>query len=553
MCNNVNLKINECVVNLKETYNVLDTFDLNEYANTLNLLQLNIRQNYKEYFEPNERIVFYYNEDFYNNKQYGTLLKSLQVIINEIDISNFFIIVVTTNKSIDSEYLHILKNYSNDAVPFELYCCAGPFKRSDDKLDAEISKHNVIKEKNYSSYSANLLDKNKSFCVMPWIQTHVSTKGKVYPCCTFNDKLPLGDSKDNSLAEIFNNDNSRKLRLDMLEGKKINGCELCIKNEHSSKPSYRKVANNRFLSHVNKTKNTKINGSYPYKHIAWDIRFDNLCNLKCRTCGYSASTSWFSDAVKLGLNPSKHLQQPSEIFDQFLQHVDHVEQIYFAGGEPLIIEKCWDILDKLIEYNKLDVELVYNTNFTKLDFKGKSIFAYLKKFKQVHIGASLDAMGRRAEYWRHGTIWNNIESNRQRMLFEAPDMGFSIDATVSLVNALHVMDFHKDWVNKKLIRADQFTPKVLDIPNELALHHAPKVLKEKIRNKVNQHIEWLTPLDRFEKSLSGFKAIQDALKVDIEFNAEKFWKTINDVDEIRNENLLDVFPELQCLEKFKNV
>jgi hypothetical protein len=156
-------------------------------------------------------------------------------------------------------------------------------------------------------------------------------------------------------------------------------------------------------------------------------------------------------------------------------------------------------------------------------------------------------MGKRAEYWRSGTIWGVIEHNRRRMINEAPDISFSIDATVSLVNALHVMDFHKDWVEKNLIKPHQFIPKVLDTPTVFSLHQVPTRLKEKILIKLNAHIKWLTLLDTTEKSISGFKAIAHSLESNIDFDSSGFWEKINVIDRLRNERLISVFPELDCL------
>ena len=444
----------------QERYNVIDIINLDDYIYSLTALHQRIQSNYRESFENEDRIIFYCVTDVYSNDaEYGSTLKSLQIILNKVDISNFFITLVHTNPNIKQEYDIILERYSYDDVPFNIILnTSTTFTKLTNSVREITQTDNTLTE-NLSEYTANILDNYENFCIMPWIQTQVQTTGYVYPCCFYDINQPLGNSKTHSLSDIFNNDNTKQLRIDLLNNKTVSGCSYCTYHKDSKKLPPRSKANARFANHINDTVNTSVDGSYKYKHVAWDIRFNNTCNLKCRTCSQYSSTSWFLDTVKL--NNGKTVTQflsPDGIFDQYIEHLEFVEQIYFAGGEPLIIQECWDILDLLIKYKRYDVELVYNTNFTKLEFKKKHIFDYWKQFDQVHVGASLDAMGDQAEYWRSGTKWNTIEKNRISMLKYLPDVSFSVDATVSLVNALHIIDFHKDWVEKGLINVDQFNP-----------------------------------------------------------------------------------------------
>ena len=72
----------------------------------------------------------------------------------------------------------------------------------------------------------------------------------------------------------------------------------------------------------------------------WDIRFSNLCNLACRSCGTWFSSNWYEDHKKLTGKPPDHAKimkvgrSSDDIWDQMLKHIDHVEQFYFAGQVP---------------------------------------------------------------------------------------------------------------------------------------------------------------------------------------------------------------------------
>jgi hypothetical protein len=92
-----------------------------------------------------------------------------------------------------------------------------------------------------------------------------------------------------------------------------------------------------------------------------------------------------------------------DMWNQMQEHIPYLEQIYFAGGEPLIMEEHYNVLKELVRLKRFDVRLQYNTNFSRLNLKDENVLDYWKLFNNVSIGASLDAMGPRAEYIRKGT------------------------------------------------------------------------------------------------------------------------------------------------------
>jgi sulfatase maturation enzyme AslB (radical SAM superfamily) len=94
-------------------------------------------------------------------------------------------------------------------------------------------------------------------------------------------------------------------------------------------------------------------------------------------------------------------------------HMDQVERIYFAGGEPMIMPSHWYILEKLHARKRFDVELSYNTNMLKLSHGGKRALDYWQDWphKQVKVQPSIDETGERAEWIRYGTVWDTVKQN----------------------------------------------------------------------------------------------------------------------------------------------
>jgi len=238
----------------------------------------------------------------------------------------------------------------------------------------------------------------------------------------------------------------------------------------------------------------------------------------------------------------------TDMWEQLVPHLDYVEQIYFAGGEPLMMKEHYNILDELERRGRFDVRLIYNTNFTHTKLKDRTVFDYWKRFKSVAVGASLDAMGPRAEYIRKGTDWDAVERNRMQMLETCPNVDFYISPTLSIMNALHLPEFHRAWVKQGFIRAQDLNVNILQDPAHLRIDIAPIKYKQRVRVAYDEHLEWLRPLDPLNRATVGFEsAITFMMATDNTQLIDSFWRKTYDLDSIRKESLLDAIPELVAL------
>jgi hypothetical protein len=214
-----------------------------------------------------------------------------------------------------------------------------------------------------------------------------------------------------------------------------------------------------------------------------------------------------------------------------------------------MMEEHYNILDELERRGRFDVRLIYNTNFTHVRLKDRTVFDYWKKFKSVAVGASLDAMGTRAEYIRRGTVWDQVERNRRQMQETCPEVDFYISPTLSIMNALHLPKFHRAWVEQGLIRAQDLNINILQDPAHLRVDIAPIKYKQRIRVDYEEHLEWLRPLDPLNRATVGFEsAINYMMSQDNSALIPKFWAKTSELDLIRNEQLLQSIPELEALQ-----
>ncbi len=402
-----------------------------------------------------------------------------------------------------------------------------------------------------------LLKESRTFCIYPWIHLHAYPTGEAYPCCHAEMKYPIGNCRNNTLKELANSPAQRQLRLDMLSETPNPTCTRCYEQEESGFFSGRKSANKHHGHHIREIYATNSDGSIDsFAMTYWDIRFSNLCNLSCRSCGHIFSSSWYQDQVRLAgedwAKKNRPLniagRDPHDMWNQLLPHIDYVEQIYFAGGEPLMMDEHYRILEELERRERFDVRLIYNTNFTQVRLKNRYVFDYWKKFKSVSVGASLDAMGPRAEYIRRGTDWFTVEENRRRMMVTCPNVDFYISPTLSIMNAWHLPDFHRDWVSQGLIRARDLNVNILQDPAYYRIDIAPVKYKQRLRIKFEEHIEWLREQDPLQRATVGFEsAIKFMMATDNSHLLKTFQDKTTQLDAIRGESLLRSIPELEAL------
>jgi organic radical activating enzyme len=396
-----------------------------------------------------------------------------------------------------------------------------------------------------------LLTDSKTFCIYPWIHLHAYPTGEAYPCCHAEMGVgQVGNCRNNTLEQIWTDTPMQQLRQDMLTETPNVACGRCYEQEANGFFSGRKSANKH---HGHQIKKLDEN---PFEMTYWDIRFSNLCNLKCRSCGHIFSSQWYQDQAKLAGGDWKEQNSvlnyagrtETDMWEQLEPHLDYVEQIYFAGGEPLLMEEHYRILAELVRRKRFDVRLIYNTNFTHTELRGRSVFEYWRQFDSVAVGASLDDSGARGEYIRKGTDWAVVEQNRRDMLAVCPRVDFYISPTLSIMNAWHLPDFHRDWVERGLIRAQDLNVNILQDPAHYRIDIAPAEYKEQLLTKFTDHINWLKHQDPLQRATVGFEsAVKFMMATDNTHLLDTFWRKTYELDDIRKENILTVIPELAAL------
>ena len=397
-----------------------------------------------------------------------------------------------------------------------------------------------------------LLNDSKYFCTLPWTHLHAYPNGAAYPCCLAKHEFPIGSMKENTMKELWNSADMKDIRKNMLNEKPSKQCTKCYEQEEHGWTSMRESSNIRYGHHIDKVPLTKDDGTYDdVNMIYWDIRFSNLCNLSCRSCGTWFSSNWYDDQVALWGDPGHPKvtyagTTKMDAYEQLIEYLPMVEQVYFAGGEPLIMEEHYKILQALIDTGKADsVRLLYNTNLTRLSYKKTNVLDIWPEFKDVAVGASLDAMGPRAELMRNGTKWADVERNREDMLKKCPDVDFYISPTVGIFNYSHIIDFHNDWVQKGFIREGDINVNMIQDPLHYRIDVITPKMKKEVEPKYKEHIEKIRPKDHLNRATGGFESALNMMMADDRSDLIPTFKRItSQLDRHRGQETHEIFPEL---------
>jgi len=520
---------NEIIENIQSTYNVVgDPIYLSEEKSKI---YNQLKSYYKPAFKNNERIIVVQdcNDIYEYNDEPGESLIFLQRSLQEIDISNFFVIVITGNREIELELKSVKELYSTDN---------------------ECIKHIIVN----APYEKSLITRD-TFCILPWMHLYVNPKGNMHACCQTEQSMPMGSLFNNNVEDIINNEKFRAMRKNMLEGKQCKECETCnqaVKNNQVPATA----RHNQKWQHLKNDliKNTDASGRITdFRPTFVDLRLSNQCNLKCRTCygGLSSRIAkeesiLFKNNENISLDFSK--DQRKILLDKVLPYIDNIETIYFAGGEPLIIDEHYIILNRLLEKNKTDVEIRYNTNLTNLNYKGESITKIWNKFKNVKVGASIDGHGKKLEYTRHGTSWETIEHNLIKIKNELPHVKIEITPVISLLSVQSIAELQQLWYDKKLVNLKDYRFSFVSGNDHFSLQMLPYEFKLKVKEIVNSHLDWLESINANQTIQDTWKSINEFMFLkDNTYLLDTFKKVNKARDEYRKENFDDVYPDFAGL------
>jgi radical SAM protein with 4Fe4S-binding SPASM domain len=513
-------EIDQALEQLNKEYCVIDTFYYSTLANNNNgekILYDWLRRHYKDYFEPNERLVFLQDcADVYEyNDELGNYTNTIKKALKVVDITNCFVTILTTNKNIAREL----------AVA----------------SDTDVIHHIIVP----GEYHPIFPTFGDTFCPLPWMHLHINPAGDVLPCCAGDTSYPLGNIDQDSLVDIYNNKKFQKLRQGLLTGKHPKECQHCWIKEKTGIKSHRLNHNENYQ--ISKPRNDGLVDQFDPTTL--DIRINKVCNLKCRSCSPHLSSA-IAQEVQGIYNvdwPTLNNRQRKSVMSELLLLLPNSQHIYFAGGEPLLAPEHLAMITELVQIKNTDLNIFYNTNFMQLDFRGNSFTDIWKEFSDITIGASLDAYGSVAEYLRHGTVWSTVESNLKRLQNEASHVKFKVTSTVGFLNVESLIELQRNWTERELISIDQFSISQIIFDSFFSVQAAPMHHKKRLTLIIENHIGWLDFQGAQELSMRWQQVIDYMWLEDRTHLLDEFQRTMRNQDSYRNESFHQVLPQFADL------
>jgi organic radical activating enzyme len=441
-----------------------------------------------------------------------------------------------------------------------------------------------------------------TFCVLPW--THLATRpnGDARLCCGSNASgAHTGDhgiglvKKENgepanlgtdTPLEAFNNVYMRDVRKTIIAGNIPASCTKCFEEEANGIASKRVWEaydwDQEGLDFKELISSTNEDGTVPPVIRYLDLRLGHTCNLKCIMCSPHDSSRWVPDYEKL-LEKTKNIQirkqtswdkskfnnywyEKPEFWNDIFDQIPNIKQLYFAGGEPLMIKEHRIFLEEVVKrgYAK-EITLRYNSNGIFVD---QSMIDLWSHFKKVRYAFSIDDIGDRNHYIRYPAEWSDIERSLD-LLDNTPDnINISIACAVQILNVKHIIDFAKWKLLKNYKKINKYkmygyevggglvSLHMLYIPTYLSARLLPKKDKEAIEVQFTEFKQWLWDNyrqddDFWKVNPYGWKRWEAILQF---INAEDhtaqlpdFKEFITKMDDIRGLNAKAVFPELTHL------
>lgn len=411
------------------------------------------------------------------------------------------------------------------------------------------------------------IDKNnKVFCMAPWVHLHVWPNGSTYACCLHPPEHgELGNIKESGLSGVWNSDKMKQLRLNMLaETPTPEVCERCYHKEKTEFGSLRTWMNEYFYDRHNAVVDTTLEDGTVDKFnlVHWDFRFSNICNLKCRTCGPQFSSSWYDDEIirfPTYKDPKiiRIVERNNPDFWALLDSIiPELESIHFAGGEPLMMEEHYKVLELLHKHKKYDIRVHYSTNFSFLNYKTINLIEQWRPFKSIEIYASLDGHGEIFEYLRKNAKWDVIMNNFARLSkANLPGVTVRIHCTVSIMNILHLPAFHRYVLDHSLLTlnpryhhwATAFVINPVISPSHYSFSAIPPAVKKEAILRIEKHIDYLA--NNTTISIDGMESVISLLK-NTKFNQadlDKFKIDTAELDAIRFEDSTSILSEVYAL------
>jgi hypothetical protein len=464
-----------------------------------------------------------------------------------------------------------------------------------------------------------------TFCALPWMHLSTRPNGHMRVCCTANasgvavnadstDKpiseagvLRRDDGKPANLAttglmEAWNNEYMKGVRRMMMNGERPQSCMKCYKEEEAGHRSKRIWETRKWIKDQGGIEpiieGTQEDGSVDPRIRYIDLRLGSKCQLACVMCSPHDSSNWVKEHKQIyptlqnenlkksmawekesgklawsGGSYNWHKKNP-KFWDELYETLPHLRQLYFAGGEPLIMDEHYMLLKKCIEDGLApQIELRYNSNGLEWE---DELFDLWKEFRNVIFHFSVDDIGIRNYFIRYPSYWPQVEEQIWKLdNYPHGNLTLTTAWTGIALNLFYLPEFLKWKVESgfKLLNrwpngAGLWSCHLAYWPPQLNVKVLPEWFKADVRGKIEDELypylekNWKelpgvedVDYDTWRNSEYGIPRIEGLLNfMDAEDWSERLPETAEWCYTVAKQRMVDfneVFPDLDWLEWYK--
>ena len=331
---------------------------------------------------------------------------------------------------------------------------------------------------------AKKLLQNKSICALPWTGFELEPGGGVKNCVISTEYI--GNINTTKIKDIVGSRANIKRKEDMLADKKPRNCEGCYLQEKGRSDLASISSRLYYLKEVGAKTDLGIydnKENFSLKHV--DLRWTNSCNQACVYCSADLSSKW---AQELNVKIKSKKESREDVKNFIFENVENLQNVYLAGGEPMLMKENLEFLKLLKEKND-NCSIRVNTN---LSTTKTGIFDLLCTFPNVHWTVSLETIGQEYEYIRHHGSWDDFQKNLKvintldhKISFNMLHFILNYNSLFDCVDHLKGIGFH----DNSFIIGPLYQPKNMNMLN------LPKPMLDRVIQKI---------CDRLEDKPSGY-------------------------------------------------
>jgi len=388
----------------------------------------------------------------------------------------------------------------------------------------------------------------------PFTYITFDSNHNVSPCPALGGSL--WNFPDQSLSEIWKNQEFEAFRQGMLENKKQNACHRCWGEEAVGLASERTMlwdpakdpqGTNTTLLETSKTPSQIMTtGEWKKGPMQAAIKISNVCNLRCRSCNSADSVTlsvegkYFEKTYGLKdnfwLKDTKSRTFTDEQIDEIADFCSNCSRIEFYGGEPLIDKQLPRLLKKLVDKGvSRNININVSTNVTnKMD---DELIDTLSQFAHFNLNLSIDGWGSQFAYLRHPASWEDVYDNI-RWFIRLRDSGRIPMSILSVITVTSMNVFYlPDLIARLKIHFGLDVHLILSYhPYYFSVKNIPDVIADRVADR----------LQNFE--LHDLQPVVNLLK---QPHDPKLWKEFQQwtsiTDQYRKESFAETFPEFYQL------